>query len=499
MATSNLVSLLQPEIELLLGAGITGEIQRMDPFGESILSTRGVTPREMSQGYDVRKVFTSGVAGVVEKDISRDLVTGQDRTTLAGVGPGALHAFQNIADTTWPDGKQGRDAAAFEMTIPLQAYKTTLRFTSAEFRINNLQALIHDVIVRKITGWARNIARFHLNDFWTDNASFAYAVINGVTAFTPSGGVANGGVEVTVDSNSVVNRLETGMAVDIYSADGATRRNETAGVRDILVVNAVDSLHNKITLVSDVAIAGVIATDIIVSSNSSTTTVSHGGLNQWIQTGGTLAQPNSLFGVNLIDHPELQSLVTTGWNQALTEQLMNAHIATWRRAFFQFDHEIDTAVTTWGVLSAMSKQYTGLSRVDRTGSPLNLRGLGVQDGVEFVFDGANITFRLSNFCQPGTCYIVRTGSDNWVRYVPPRAPSSESDANMPSYTEFEFLAPQVGWPSARWPVISTTAATDGAPTSSFTMPGFGFTVLAADKQPSAIKISGLTEDYVTAT
>lgn len=518
---------LEAKIPELINNTLTNYLPGVDPLFNVAASGERVESTGIGRNMVVKKVFQGNLSGTVQM--------AQPSTYYPLLGPATAslpsqNLYRASATSFFPDPTRGVGSRPVTMSVPIQALQATLELTLGEMRVDALSATIGEIIMPKIMGFVQNIARTRCNMFYTaDTTDYSLCNLSAVEV----GASGDASKLVFTPSNGATLRFYVGQRVDLFhqtsgsgnyaqklnvyaDGDAATPANwlvnatttGTSGTIDCYVV-AVDELADRVTLQLgrlawiDGAVTNATARQLPTGEPARTVKVcqadckylaangeAFSGLNTWIKDG-TGSASESIFGVDINKFPQFKSLKYTD-SGPLTEQKLQRYLSRYVTARQPYGFEIDTFITTQGVLDAYRATKIGREEIQRNG-PLSLNGEGTASGYSFVHNGKKYTIEVSGWCDYGTLYGVKRSG--FTRYVPNRTPGSGNMGQLPSYLEFEFLAPLLtGTDSIRMPTASSSNASQW--TDMVQMPGDSRMEIVPD-QLSMLKVSGFTEDKIT--
>jgi hypothetical protein len=237
-----------------------------------------------------------------------------------------------------------------------------------------------------------------------------------------------------VEDVSSLRKLCAGLEVDIYSADGVTKRNAAK-----LLVYYVDPLNNSVRI--DFAdgtttfTTAVVDTDVVVLADSKGNGPT--ALDRWFISSGT-----GPYGLNSALLPQILSIVVAvGGN--LTDTVLRKYFAG-RLVGWGESAMPDTILTTPGVLSNYVAQFdtTNYRRYEVQGEAYKVRG-GYDGATSVTIDGREVTFTTCAMVPQGFLYAFKMKNGNIKRYVPPRLPGVNSGGGAFN-KDIEFFAPLGG-------------------------------------------------------
>lgn len=419
---------------------------QMDPFySMTVRSTQGVR-KGIGQGWNVLKTWAVGSAGAAKfhsPDGSNVLST--PKSSVAYDTP---QVFQSLDEVAAP--------AFLRASIKLVEQLGNFYIPRQILQSDQLDASIGSVFAQNMKRLGRMLTE-HETAVWysTDPTNFAVADL-GDTSDTVSNVSGNtSAVNINLAGTSAsgrTHRFQNGNRIDIYSSDGATKRN----LGFDLVIDNVDHLNNTIrvlrldgsefqtttTLNGGVTFAGAGAdNDIIVWKDS--IGYSPGTMESYIADGTSVA--SWLGSINVNDFSEFRSYLVSGVG-TISESVLNKKIAKFLDSFPTAP--LTDAVTTMGVLIALIDNLDGYNsgnansgrfRYDRNGKALDVV-LGWDD-FEYHFAGRRINITTSARCQSGNMYLGKF-KGGLMKYVPPATPGAKADSRLGM--EVEWVGPMGG-------------------------------------------------------
>lgn len=529
-------------IQEILNKSMKVFLAGLDPvWRENVVTSQGVgNAGDLGRDLKITKLFMGSLTGVIEagqgfgdKDLYGDLTD--------ELGP-LMHTQQ--ANQAYPSPLEGPNATAYRLAIPMRSLVTNLMITLGEKQADATPALIDQVIAPKLTAFARNMSHTLCN-YWylSQNESYKLCTVTNATSaqigsttkyritFEPNNYAVHRfsrGQRVDLLWNTTVVGMRLNDTVDQLVSTTLTLSESTRGTRIQLVVENVDPLTNKVTLVLDgnptsvlrnrsttagtiSAIADlnsycdiVYANSHLVNNAGTATYTGIAGINSWLkngaETGGT--RPTSLLGaesdstdyIDVSERPEFKSF-KYAVNGVLTEYNMKRYLQRVHSAFEPNGHTIDALIASEGVWSAYESQKIGQYRIDRTDRVASLSKEGQAEGFSFTFEGRTYKGHTSRFVEAGTMYGIKLGGKNWKKYVPPSPAGMQKMSQADAYVPFEFVAGAITGTSTNQLPVYQTASGGGANlvTQASQMPGRIRMQLVPD-QVNGMKLTGITED-----
>lgn len=520
----------------------------LDPvWRDNVVTSQGIgNSGDLGRDLKITKLFMGSLTGVIEsgqgfgdKDLYGD--------TTDALGP-LMHT--QAANQAYPSPLDGPNATAYRLAIPMRSLVTNLMITLGEKQADATPALIDQVVAPKLTAFARNMAHTLCN-YWylSQNESYKLCSVTNATSAQVSGGI----YRITFEPNNyAVHRFSRGQRVDLLWNSGAAsgavtgmRLNDTAdqlvgttltltesnrGTRIQVVVENVDPLTNKVTLIidcgaggsptsvlrNDSTTAGVIsninelnnncdvvyANSHLVNNAGGTAYTGIAGINSWLKAGTEGGNQTKLLGteadstdfIDVTDRPEFKSF-KYAVNGVLTEYNLKRYLQRVHSAFEPLGHTIDTLIASEGVWSAYESQKIGQYRIDRTNRVASITNEGQQEGFTFSFEGHTYKGYTSRFVELGTLYGIKLGGKNWKKYVPPSPAGMSKMSQADAYVPFEFVAGAITGTSTNQLPIYQTVSNQTMVTQASQMPGRIRMQLVPD-QVNGMKLTGITEDRV---
>jgi hypothetical protein len=500
----------------------------LDPvWMDTIVTSQNVGPAD-AIGRDMRivRVFQGGLTGVISQGKPADdfPLFGDDQDLVFG---SRLHT-QGLANT-FPNPMSGANQTPYTLIVPMRCMLTNIMFTLGELTAEALPAFIGEVIAPKWEGFATHMGQQLCTYFWANqNKSYQLSGVGLTASHVVDDSGATNFLTFSPD-NEATDRFMQGMAVDLFSSDGATKRNGT----NLVFVYSVDELTNKVTLGSRAqAFTALLSNnDIVVWRNQADATPTHtalAGINSWLKDGtnGLLANPpvvgtgNDLIllgaeaegsvGAGKIDisvFPEHKSMGYSLRGQILTEHVLRQVLRRFHAAKGKYGYSIDCLIASDGVWLAHEQSKIGRERIDRTNriggmSPSGYQSTESFGGFQFTMDGRTYMGYTSTYVEDGTVYGLKKGGGNWKRYVPPDIRMSKpfDKGKAARFAPFRFVAPSLtGLGSIQVPIQVTgggandpTLITEGAQ-----IPGWMRMQLVPD-QFSMLRIANCQTDKIYA-
>ena len=492
----SLFSTQSERIEEVINKSIDVIAPSLDPvWMNQIVTSQGVGKAdEIGRDMQVIRVFSGGLTGVFEQAAPRDdfPLYGDDGNSHYFDSTRARRFFTQGLNNVFPDPTTGMNLATYRLVVGMRAMVGNIMFTLGELQAEATSAVIGQIVSPKLEGFGRNISHQLCNyTYLSQNAFYRLCQVT-----NPSTPVTTGGINTVTfqPDNEAIDRFFPGQQVDIYGANDPTNRlNESAGVRQIVVVQSVDELTNTVTLVSraydfdtteSASDEEFSANCIIVYANSNSGVTAESGssgeaeytgiagLNSWLKTGtssgtdyllGSEAVTSQSSGTSAIDvnvYPEHKSLGYDMNGAALTEHFMRKLLRRFHAAKNKYGYTIDTLIASEGVWLAYEATRIGREIVDRSGriggtSPQGYNSNENFGGFKFAMDGRTYTGYTSTYVEDGTMYGLKLGGNNYKRYVPSDVRNSR-DFSQAKYAPFKFVASALtGLGTNQLPIFST--------------------------------------------
>ena len=354
------------------------------------------------------------------------------------------------------------------------------------FQVDTLDAATIKYVGENIRQVAKLVAHMNALSFYTVIPTNTFKPMARIESVTSGGTTGDATVTISLDGTTYLNgrirNFYPGMLVDIFDTNASYASFIPSS--NYAVVTTVDYLNKTVTIVTTAGgtwdTNNIAAGDYILAKDTGApgggTPVGYGpsGLETWIKSSGTV------FGIALGTYPQFKSLVTAV-SDSLTESTLNRYIGTF---FDDLGMKLDTVITTGGVVRELLDQVEDLGQFQRQGAVVQWKG-GWGD-IGYQYNGHSFKWLLSSYSQPGSAYIVKTGSGNLKRYVPPRVPGTGTHKAFDG--EVQFVAPWGGSKSIFKPLHNSSGATTELVEAPF--------ITLHECAPTdiqSIKLTGLTE------
>ena len=410
-----------------LAPGIRESLPDLDQVFKFIMSTSvGVERDGLGRTWQFIHTFETGLAGgyKIRSAAGPDVVSGINNVTMFGTPQG----FPSQAEVT--------AAAYLQKIIVLKEGVGSISVPHQYLRADQLTAAIGSVVRAELRGTAKKVAHTHAVDFYTNDATnkvigdvgtVGTTVTNdGTTAVTIDFAATSGGYTNEVS----IRRFFPGMLVDIYNSAATVLLN----VGYMVVVDQVDYINSTIIIKSVDGVSTIDLTDddIIVFKDSKAQGFS--GLESWIKNSGS-----DVFNINMATYPQFKSYIPSALSSALTEVLLNQHVARFNQSYGQ-TIMLDSWVTTPGVTVGYIAQLDGLHRFARNNERMDIQAGWGNFG--YSYNGQDFKWLISSYCGTGLAYGIKLGENNIKRFVPPGIPGTASESGFDG--SVEFIAPLGG-------------------------------------------------------
>lgn len=452
-----------PEI---LNRTLGGTLPMIDPvFSRMIAGGMSVVaPDQIGRDFLIKRRMRSSYTGVFENSASRgDFQFQGDQTT--GVSD---RFFTQQAIQTFPTAVgESANPKSYNFACPMRGFLGSVEWSKGELQVEALPAALKDAI-DKLVRFGRHGSHQICTMFYLSQNSF-YKLFGA----SGTGGTNSSGYTVAADANNTgsyfisfspdnlaFGRVWTGMGVDIYDSTGATRRNESGGVRVPVWVDSSDGFGiagaggPSVRLKTrgpnpnggwDSALA---VNDIVVFRNQKGTSAFTGiaGYASYIKSGQG-GNDNVILGgeaesgetVDVTIHPEHKSLYKSV-NNVLTESYLKQLLRCWIAEKGRYNYDIDTLVMRHGTLSAYEDQKLPMERVDRTGRIQDLTNEGTRGELTVAIDGRTYTFSMSDYMPAGEVFGHKFNGGNWKKIAPAALSGSKTVAQMEDFAPFRTVA-----------------------------------------------------------
>lgn len=518
---------------------------------DHVISNSNLAPSgDIGRDFKVLKTFMGGLAGVIRPGgAAGDFGLYGDQSYALGD-----KLFMQSLSNTFPDPRAGVNPRPYRMGIPLRTSNANIMMTLGELQAEATEALIGEIIAPKLEGFARNIALFLCNSFYTSqNNNYELCAIQsqgsgnmanwrrldnaaqGTAPVAASNGWAYE-LDLTFD-NYAIDRFQVGQQLDIgaFSTTTWSSRQVTpnggSATSVAWIVGAVDELTGKVSLIpvdrttflpltfntTAPVLTGFTAGDLVIpfglpgtSSTPFTGTANPyftgiAGIRSWMKfgdgNGSTSNSTNTLLGaeadsanrINVNVHPEFKSMRVSLANQPLTEHALRKILRRWHMAKGKYGKTVDTLIASDGVWLAYEATRIGREIIDRTNGVSSLANQGSKDTFAFSMDGRTYKGITDSFVEKGVVYGLKGGS-NWKRYVPNDQKGTTKFDKADSWIPFRFVANALGMPGNKIPMFNSSGSGNyNMVTEGAQMPGWLRMQLVPD-QPDGILLTNVAED-----
>lgn len=546
------------KLQQIVSEAIGMFMPKLDPVWEGVIkSSQGVGKvNEIGRDLRIIKPYSGGYTGVIEEAYGNQSY--QNEAALFGGQTQAYGSklFTQQMQQMFPDALEGANQSTYWLAVPMRARVTNLAVSLGESQLEANPNIIGQVIGPKIKGFAKHVAHYVCNSWWSDptkggplgcfvgastitvaEAGKAYWTGNTTVTRAISGYLADPASYAGAQNN--IERLAVGMRVDIYEdvatttfASGPANTNalrinaifDTPFARIKAFVSAVDELTNGFTIQLDSTVSfagtngngrsngGLTAGRCYWILPANVTSAGTGyklpaNIHSWAKfgdsNGSSYNAANTLLGadadqnqsINVNVHPEFKSFLKSSVG-TLTEHKMRQYLHRFHVAKGRYGMEIDTLVASDGVWINYEAQKIGQYQIDRTSKTSGVENEGSRGGFKFTCDGKTYEGLTSQFVEAGTVWGIKTGGNNWKKYVPP-GPKGATKDGLEAGLPFEFVLPALtGGSTAKWPITITASGTNPVSThlTEFSqMPGLLRMQIVPD-QPACMKLTGVDYD-----
>lgn len=435
--------------------GLTDVLPDIDPYMRNTWKTSlGVYETQQRGGgigraFEAKHTYEAGLAGTQEwvsalggSDASLSGASGGDGITVYGL-PSA--GWPSIADMA----AGGTIQATYALVQANGGYPIPMHLLAAD----KLNAAIASSVNSIVRGAAKRSLLSDAHVLWKLNASNSIATFVG-TSDTNSG-FSTTPIALTLASGRI-RSFYRGLAVSIFSDSAGLPNAEKNNSCKIFVVrvNPADNIIWVRTVSGTTSAMATGSTFHILPRNSRGSSAelsnSPNGLVDFHKASGTIAG-----NISLTSYPELASLVSTSQTGALTSDVLNAVIA---KMMEDFGVELDTIVTTQGVVQGLVQNQETIGQLVRY--EVQGEAIAVKAGyapVKYVINGKEFRILVSPMCPKGHVWIQKLGDKNYVKYTPPKYPSTTTKSEFSG--EIEFVGPLFGSNNEFMPQYATDGST----------------------------------------
>ena len=236
------------------------------------------------------------------------------------------------------------------------------------------------------------------------------------------------------------------------------------------------------------------------------------GIHHVLKTSGNLYGGEAITGedgafglggaVSVADHPSMKSLQWDTVGQ-LTEHKLNLYFDRFFQAANMYNQDLDTFITTQGVLRSYQKNVE--ARMERVREGLSsLKQEGNTGDWTFAYKpGKTLTIKINDHIKKGRGYGLKL-ANNWEICVPPfmQNQGGQHTPNMPKWVPVDFFAGRLmGTGAAHMPYQITEtgdAASEVKITEWIQFPFRAMLQFVASDQARGMLLTGITEEKVYA-
>jgi len=464
-------------------------VHKADPVFMNLFTTsKEVVKSGFGPGYVSRRVYQDGLSGAAW--YTDALGAAEANVTASTVGYAAAAVYPGLDEY--------RDATTFQRTLAITRLVGNLILPLDVLRANALDSAVGDIVGKRISSEAKRISHMRTNFMYADTDNS----LGSVASITAGGTTSDSTATITL-TRVRARQLPGGMPIEIWASD-LTSRKHSAGspistTKAICQVVSYDtrtetlklSLLNSATWSADLA-----AGDKIFMQNPSTdagTDMSGGnrfnlpfGLFDQIKESGTIWSEGGQSGIDLAVRPNFSSLAVDSGNVFLTEDQLHKDYGAFDDRYSGIDGaEVDTALTTNGVMVGLLNNQAGSETRDRNGFTRKAKmGWTV---FSFTYGGREVDIQISRSLPKGTFVSFKTADGNFKEFVPPGlAREREDGSKIPGV---KFVNPELGYPDIFSPLLTTSGAT-----TEFKQAPFGVYTQVAFDQPMGIIRTNIKED-----
>jgi len=510
MSTIDATSIIDSLDDILqedLGRGTFDSFPGLDDaFRFIVSSSTGVEHDRGGRDFQINHIMEEGVSG------SNRWVAVGGPTPMDLNGPGTVTPHQTYIPESsvieWPGVGEQANPGYFRKVVTLARQIGNVCIPIEFATASKLTAAITNVLKAIIRGSAKNNALADIQAFYSRTARQEICTI-GNTAVVSVNNRGTGDRITLVAKGGSVRGLHTGMSVDILDASNNFARLNTGPVHvdGVRFVPGTEGGYGAFTLQSVAAspenlnaLGIAINADVIVRANSHVNlgTANAAGLGfigpaQWLINTG----PTTPFGINVVNFPQMQSIVSSLAGEAVTSTIFNRFMGRYFKSYGR-ENMPDMAISSPGARNAYAENSEGLGRYDITGKPLNLMaGYQVNDDNAGVYEGMHFKWIVSPFMPTdsemddasqigGEVWFLKTREENLMRYVAPKLDWSKSSTEHGD--EVEFIYGGWGPMGIFFPYLST----NGRPTGYLQAP-FQRYVAICPKVMQGIRLTGVAE------
>lgn len=473
-------------------------------FGKMYDTSEGVVmaggrPSSNTAGFEVLHTFATGTAGAF-----RNIAGGGDATSPgAGVGQVDIYnpseSFPGIADTVAPGYIQKK----IILVEGLGLFALPLHLLMQEAQASS----ITKPVSLTIKGTAKKIAQSEaISLYKTSHVTQAvFTITTKVTSGANTNVAGTGATFITVtftgtsDIDGRVGRLLPGMVLDLFNSSG-TKKNAaggTLGADVLLVVGNVDYVNRQVQIYTSDGVTLVEAADIANgdyftlynSGGTSGVGIGPAGIDYWTTDAnyGSTQFPYgaTVFGIDFSVYSQFKSIVASV-NNVLDQATLDRYVGAFYDAYADMC-DLDSAITTAGVINNYIENLDGLFRYERNNMSLKLKeGWSTLD---YEYNGRSFELLVSRYVKNGNMYFIKTKEQNIKRYNPARVSGAGKK---------EGFVPEVQWyaPLAGSNTIFLPATNTAGKIVRYLQAPFFLQREVCPEQLQGIKLQGLTELFV---
>lgn len=437
-----------------------------------------------SSGWQVNHTFVMGVAGGFVNVSPAGPSTLKVNTSGTGW---QTRAWDSSTVRTFPTMAQMTTPGYVQKTITLCQGMGNFQLPFHYFQSDRLSESISEAVGHVIRGNAKLVNQTEANSFYTNAYGAIMTVVDESETTIADGPAADYSITITIDGTNTTGRIARfypGMLLDHYSSDNVQKNAAShIGATEVVVMD-VDYVNKKVSIGSldsshkychDAGGTDIADGDYFVPREEAQNYGIYGP-EYWLANSGTV------FGIALANYPQLNSLVGAV-NAPLEEVVLNKYVGGFFDAYGGL-YDLDTLITTAGVLTNYMSNVDGLYRYARNGSRLTLReGWASMD---YAYNGRDFDILVSRYQTSGQAYILKTGGGNLKKYIPPTVEATVSKDGYPN--DIQFVGPWYGSNTIFVPERTST----GALTEFVNAPYLYFRAVCPESIPG-IKLTGLSE------
>lgn len=436
---------------------------QVDPvFSTAIMDSQGVMRDDIGKDWTWKQPLVTGLAGgFVDVEATGDSILTVQQQTVG-----------YDTQSTWPGRTDMVNPALSQRSLKLKRQRGNFAVPLQVLRADKLTAARVSYFAQILKAVVKHQAQREANFFYSYDATNPTYFPLGTITVTAGGGAGDTSVTFTVLTGRI-RRYMPGMPVDFYNPTGPAKRNTPA-----MKVGEVDLLNKtvKAYTTDGAGITGTITTGDFVANRSTTASAGPAGIENYIKASGTLFNGS----VSLTSYPELKSIVVASLGSALDELALNKYIGSF---FDAYDTNLDTILTTVGVINGYIDNLSDFRQVQRNGEVLTLKEGWAS--ISYEYEGRRFKFLVSPYCASGNLYVAKQGGQNFRRLVPPKLSEAGSRKEFPG--DIEFVAPIFGFKNVFMPLLESSQIGD------LMQAPFDLHRNWFYDDPRGIKIGGITE------